>query len=402
MEKINIFIEKHFNRDKTRSSLSNLIKKIKLDSELLLFVDNYLDYGSFKQKLYHIIKNLGKEELYCFVCNTNKIKWIENNNFYRKTCSANCCGKLSNTKNPNNKKYDRPLLNNNNEFLNYFTNNKIKLTESNLLKIYPKLVNDINLKIKFNTDSFSEKVYFYLNNIKYRPLCKHCNYNTVSFDTFSKGYHKYCSIKCSSNSIEKKMDIENTCLERYGVKNIGEVTREKAVNTMIEIYGDHISKTEQYKKKFKETSIKNYGVDHPFKSDIVIKLIKDTCDKRYGDDYTQQKADKMIITKKERGLIYKWTSQDIKDIKSYRRSVSYYTEKSYNENKHILNPDNLERGIKSNHIDHIFPVIEGWKNRVDPKDISHYKNLRIISSYDNLSKGERTDIDIESFFDMIN
>ena len=37
MEKINIFIEEHFNSDEKRSSLSNLIKKIKLDNELSLF-----------------------------------------------------------------------------------------------------------------------------------------------------------------------------------------------------------------------------------------------------------------------------------------------------------------------------------------------------------------------------
>ena len=71
------------------------------------------------------------------------------------------------------------------------------------------------------------------------------------------------------------------------------------------------------------------------------------------------------------------------------------------EYKEILNPDNLDRGIYTNHIDHIYPVIEGWKNKIDPKIISQYKNLKLIDSYDNLSKGERTDITIDDFFKML-
>lgn len=398
MEKFNIFIEEHFNSDEKRSSLSNLIKKIKLDNELSLLVENYLDYGSFKQKVYHIINKLGKVELYCPVCNENKIKWVERNNFYRKTCSANCCGRLNKTRNPNKKIYIRPILYDRSEYFNYFINNRIVLTENNLYRVYPDLVNSINTFINFETDIFSEKVYCYLNQIDKKPICENCKINNVKFDTFSKGYHKYCSVKCSSNSIEKKANIENTCLEKYGVKNIGEVTREKAVNTMIEKYGSHISKTEQYKEKFKKTSIENYGVDHPFKSDIIQKLIKDTCYKRYGDSYIQKRTDKMLKTKKEKGLIYKWTETELKDIQSYRRSISYYTELEYLKYRNIINPNNLDRGIYTNHIDHIYPVIEGWKNKISPKLLSSYKNLRLISSLDNLSKCDRTEMTLEDFF----
>ena len=279
----------------------------------------------------------------------------------------------------------------------YFSSGKIKLIRESLIKIYPDIVSNID-ELSIECKTYSEKVYCYLNKLDKKPYCKHCNYNEVSFDCFTKGYHNYCSIKCSSNSIDKKTNIENTCMVKYGVKNIGKITRNKAVETMVERYGSHISKTEQYKIKFKETSIKNYGVDHPFKSDIIKKLIKDTCYKRYGDSYIQQRTDKTLNTKKEKGLIYKWSETELKDIQSYRRSVSYYTELEYKKYKGIINPDNNERGLYTNHIDHIYPVIEGWKNKISPKLLSSYKNLRLIPSVDNLSKGDRTDLDVSEFF----
>ena len=400
MEKLNILKDIHFKNDKSRSSLSNLIKKIKLDKELFNFIDDYLEFGTFKQKVYHYIYKKGSDELICPVCSINKINWVDRNNCYRSVCSTKCSGKLNKVRNSDKKIYINPELSTKNDFINFFLSNNRKLTESNLIKIYPDLVSEVN-KLNFRTKSYSEKVYFYLYDLRTRPVCEHCNYNFVEFDTFSKGYHTYCSVKCSSNSIEKKTNIENTCLEKYGVKNIGEVTREKAVETMIERYGSHISKTEQYKKKFKETSIKNYGVEHPFKSDVVIKLIKDTCYNRYGDVYIKHRTDKMLKTKKESGLIYKWTDNELKDISNYRSAVSYYTEKSYIENKYILNPNDLERGMYTNHLDHIYPVIEVWKNNIPPKLISDYKNLRLISSFDNLSKCDRTDMLLEDFYDLI-
>ena len=394
MEKLNILIRNHSDVDKSRSSFSNLIKKIKLDNELFLFIENYMSFGTFKQKLYHIINTLGSKMLLCPVCNDSYLNWVEKDNKYRSVCSAKCCGKLTGTKNIP-KRISHPDINNNVEFINYFNTNKIKLVESSLSKIYPDLVDRINNNIKFETKLYSEKVYFYLYGLKQRPICDYCKYNVVEFDTFTKGYHKYCSVKCSSNSEYKKENIKKTCIERYGVENIGMVTRDKALETMNERYGCHISKTEEYKEKYKNTCIERYGVVHySIIDELNIFRIKNPMK-------CNEIIYKNLKTKKENGLIYKWTNEELNDIKSYRRSVSYYTEKTYEEYKEVLNPDNLDRGIHTNHIDHIYPVIEGWKNKIDPKLISNYKNLRLVNSYENLSKGDRTDITIDDFFKML-
>ena len=402
MESLIKFIDNHTNSDKTRSSFSNLIKKIKLENEFFLFIDRYLDFGTFKQKLYHFTNNK-KSKFICPVCNINELNWVEKDNKYRTTCSIKCAGKLTGSKN-NPKKKSHPILNNKEEFINYFNTNSIKLIESSLSKIYPDLVNSINDYIKFKSDNFPEKVYFYLYELSSRPLCKHCKYNVVSFDTFSKGYHEYCSVKCSSNSIDKKNKIKETCVSKYGVENIGMLTREKALKTMEDKYGGHISTTDDFKEKYRKTCLERYGEEHIFKTDDFKEKSREYFKKNYGEDWSTKNIEiieKGLKTKKEKGIIYKWSEQELKDIQSYRRAVSYYTEKTYEEYKHIINPNNLERGIYSNHIDHIFPVIEGWKNKIDPKLISHYKNLKLIDSYDKLSKGDRNAISVVDFLESV-
>ena len=401
MESLKKLIKDHYISDKSRSSFSNLVKKIKLENEFSTFIENYFDFGTFKQKLYHFLNNK-MDRFICPVCKTNELNWIEKDNKYRTTCSIKCAGKLTGTKN-NPRRKSHPKLEKKEEFIEYFNTNSIKLVESSLSKVYPELVNSINESIKFNA-SFPEKVYFYLHNMSSRPLCKHCNYNTISFDTFTKGYHEYCSVKCSSNSDEKKSRTKETCIEKYGVDNIGLITREKALKTMEERYGGHISNTEQFKEKYKNTCLERYGEDHIFKTKDFKKNMNDLFVQKYGHIHPMKNKDvviKSLSVRKQNGNIYKWTDDELKDIKSYRRAVSYYTEKTYEEYKNIINPNGLDRGIHSNHIDHIFPVIEGWKNEIDPKLISHYSNLRLVDSYDNLSKGERTDISINEFYEMI-
>jgi hypothetical protein len=61
MEKLNVLIRNHNDLDKSRSSFSNLIKKIKLENELYIFIENYMSFGTLKQKLYHILNNLGNK-----------------------------------------------------------------------------------------------------------------------------------------------------------------------------------------------------------------------------------------------------------------------------------------------------------------------------------------------------
>lgn len=403
MKKLDLFIQKHNETENSRSSFSNLIKKIRLENELSIFIEGYMNFGTFKQKLYHYINDLGIEELICPVCKDNKINWVEKDNLYRRVCSAKCRGKLTNERNPNRKKTVHPVLEKKEDFVEYFKQNKIKLVESSLSKVYPDLVEKINREVSIDV-LFQEKVYLYLNSLNERPKCKHCDENEVEFTYFTKGYRDYCSVKCSSNSEDKKNAIISTCIEKYGVENIGEATREKALITMCDRYGSHISKTDKYKEKIRKTSLHRFGVEHPFKSEDVKIKIKETCLKRYGYENATKNEEvnkKQLKTRKENGHIYKWSEKELESIQLYRSAVNYYTKKTYETHRQEINPDNLDRGMHTNHIDHIFPVIKGWLNDVDPKLISHPKNLKLLSSEENRSKGDRTELSLEDFINMI-
>lgn len=403
MKKLDLFIQKHNETEKNRSSLSNLIKNIRLENELSIFIEEYMSFGSFKQKLYHYINDLGMEEIICPVCKYNKINWVEKDNSYRRVCSARCRGKLTKERNHNRKKIVHPVLTKKEEFVEYFKQNKIKLVESSLNKVYPDLVEKINHEVSIDV-LFQEKVYLYLNNLNDRPKCKHCDENEVEFTYFTKGYRDYCSVKCSSNSEEKKQSIISTCIEKYGVENIGECTRKKALATMFNKYGNHISKTKIFKDKFRKTSLERFGVEHPFMCPNVRRKRIDTHIERYGVENPLQSPDilnKTLQTRKENGHIYKWSEKELESIQLYRSAVTYYTKKTYETHRQTINPDNLDRGIHTNHIDHIFPVIKGWLNDVDPKLISHPKNLKLLSSEENRSKGDRTELSLEDFINMI-
>lgn len=49
---------------------------------------------------------------------------------------------------------------------------------------------------------------------------------------------------------------------------------------------------------------------------------------------------------------------------------------------------NFSRTKYTYHLDHIIPKSYGFLNKIDPKIISHYKNLQMLSAHDNLVKGK--------------
>lgn len=71
--------------------------------------------------------------------------------------------------------------------------------------------------------------------------------------------------------------------------------------------------------------------------------------------------------------------------------VRVLSEKAYRENYTAINPDGLKRGrIEVNpdcaHLDHIIPIIYGFKNGLAPEILADARNLRIVPARKNLSK----------------
>lgn len=392
------FINNYLEEDKSRSNKSNLIKSLISDKQKFTEINDFIKFGNFKQRLYHYIKDI-KEAPKCLICSSS-VNWVDKDFRYRETCSNKCSGKLNLYRNSP-KESTHPILKTKEEYYNYFISGKIQTTEKTISKHYPEILE----KIKYlNIDKFSEKLYCYLKDIEHKPICKHCNLNNVEFDTFSKGYHDYCSVKCSSNSNYKKNKIKETNQLKYGVDNVGEITRDKAMSTMFSKYGSHISLTNQYKEKYKKTSIKKYGVDHPFKSEKVKEKIRNKNIYLYNTEHPMKNIDilnRSLKTRSENGHIFKWSEEELKNYESYRRKVTYLSEKSYIQYKDLINPQNLERGHLTYHLDHIYPVILGFINKIDAELISNYKNLQLLPHDENRSKGDRTDMTLENFYQLI-
>ncbi len=76
----------------------------------------------------------------------------------------------------------------------------------------------------------------------------------------------------------------------------------------------------------------------------------------------------------------------IRSIKKYYRLVSSYTEESYLQYHKKINPKNLKRGRNKYHLDHIIPKIYGFVNDIHPEIIGNYRNLQMLSEYENCSK----------------
>lgn len=59
-----------------------------------------------------------------------------------------------------------------------------------------------------------------------------------------------------------------------------------------------------------------------------------------------------------------------------------------------------ELGQQTFHVDHIYSVLDGFKNEVPPSIISHPKNLRILEAKKNSSKGSNSEISLEELYSL--
>lgn len=83
----------------------------------------------------------------------------------------------------------------------------------------------------------------------------------------------------------------------------------------------------------------------------------------------------------------------------YKFLVEYYTTISYRKYRNVINPTNLPRGLKKFHIDHILPKIYGFEHNIDPRKISHFMNLQMLTSVENKQKNAK--VENEQVIDVV-
>ena len=145
---------------------------------------------------------------------------------------------------------------------------------------FPELYNLLkSVKIGENM-TFKQKLWHCLHNdLTFGlGLCPECG-KRCGFINFSKGYHKFCSVKCAQSSkdtIGKKIE---TNVKRHGVAWYNNTEKSKRTNT--ERYGsEYIFKSEHFKKKSENTRTERYGDPHYTNR---LKCME-TTKERYGDE----------------------------------------------------------------------------------------------------------------------
>ncbi len=86
-----------------------------------------------------------------------------------------------------------------------------------------------------------------------------------------------------------------------------------------------------------------------------------------------------------------YTEQELKKLKEYRAYIIKLSNRVYNKHYIQINPNKLKRSRHNYHLDHIYSVIDGFKNNVPPEVISNPNNLQMLSEHDNIAKLDRSD-----------
>jgi len=203
-------------------------------------------------------------------------------------------------------------------------------------------------------------------NIKDLMLCSNLKIN-VKCDICGKekllSYRKYlknmnngdyysCSQKCSHNK-SKQTSLKNYGVEHYLQSDIG---IKRIQNTCLERYGfENVSKNNEIKKRKKQTCLKNYGTEYPSQSKEIQERYKQTCLKKYGCEWP-------------------WLNIEVKE-KVENTMLKKYGTKNPTQNINIMN------SIIQTQIDKYGEI---WKNHVPRYNPNSIMYLDLISKKLNI------------------
>lgn len=131
--------------------------------------------------------------------------------------------------------------------------------------------------------SFSEKLYWYFNNIKIKPVCLRCG-KPVKFINTTLGYAQYCCKACANKDTTKIEKTKQICIEKYGgvAPICSNEVKSKMKNTMLDRYGvENCQQNKEISNRTKKTIINKYGGQGNASDELKQKYIS-TCIDKYG------------------------------------------------------------------------------------------------------------------------
>jgi len=141
---------------------------------------------------------------------------------------------------------------------------------------------DIEIIAQQNKTSLQGAVYIILND--FNPKCKYGN--LMKFTWFSNGF-SYCgkSNECRCNKESSKQKFKETSLKRYGTEHPmqNEIIQKRSCNSTIKKYGvKYTSQIKESRIKAKETSLKRYGTEHPMQNENIKRKCLESNIKNHG------------------------------------------------------------------------------------------------------------------------
>jgi len=122
------------------------------------------------------------------------------------------------------------------------------------------------------------------------------------------------------------------------------------------------------------------------------KLLKKRVKKQIKHSNTKKgdKKDKIYYEIRKITKKYPKIKQKIKNIKDLDKRLYYAKVWEVTEQQPLFILENSDkRGWKNYHLDHIYPISMGYKEKIPPEKIGNIKNLRFIHHTENMDKGSK-------------
>jgi hypothetical protein len=273
-----------------------------------------------------------------------------------------------------------------------------RLSISYFKKNYPDFYLRIEEAFSKNM-SFQEKLYLIYYNLDCPPICHICN-NYVTFNKFSQGYSRYCSLKCVGLDKEVQKKREDTTKKLYGGKYTltSPVLRKKVKKTNIERHGtEHPQKLENIKNKIKQTNLERHGVIAPQKSKKIREKTIQTNLEKYGVENVNQ--NKTIKEKAKQTNLERYGGSSPMASPDIRNKIKQTNFEKYNS-KYFFQTDEFKEKAKQTNLER-YGVEQPQKlEHIKQKTIKKLKKTKkeqSIKYWANKLNIEESNIEIDDF-----
>lgn len=237
--------------------------------------------------------------------------------------------------------------------------------------------------------SLSERIYYFVNHQVNLLLCD-CG-NHLSFIGFKNGYRNNCGDKTCF--VKKRKE---TCIEKYGVDNpkkfIPIIEKEKE-NILNKWGGIHYMSSDVVRFKFKETMIKNHGVEWPQQSKKISKKSKSTWNsnpnksviiKKRSEEFKNKSDDEKneILYKKNETITDNWGSID-NLYKHINEKIKEKSIENWGVLHHLSHPDIIKKRVDK----YKETITNKIKSKL-PNTITYIDRLSNTNNSDNIIKLE--------------